>query len=141
MRVSGTGREPGLPELWRELLIEDSPQALRERHVTMEHRFTALRAIAVTFKIIAWFILVVGVLISLLTLFAGFATPMAQFGGVGGAFAAFLGFIFVLLLTAIYFLSTYAIGEGIYLFLAIEENTREASRLLRERSNPPSQIG
>ena len=108
----------------------------------MQTRFRVLRTIATIFKIVAWIVLVVGLILSFASLALGFGAPMLEFGRVPGMGAmpggGFGPFIAGLVLTVIYFLTLYAWGEGIHLFLAIEENTRETALLLKERERPSS---
>lgn len=102
----------------------------------MEKKFRVLRIIGTFWKVLAWITLVGGVLSSLGVLLAGIlgsggfilrlfeqqaGTPVpGAFGVVGSVF----GFFVVLVFTIIYFLVLYAVGDLIYLLLAIEENTR-----------------
>lgn len=97
---------------------------------SMEKRFRALRTIATIYKILAWLVLIFGVGVAL-AFFAHtlFGDAMAT-GLSGGAFELF-SIIGVLLYACALFLVLYGAGEAIYLGLAIEENTRETSRLLR----------
>jgi presenilin-like A22 family membrane protease len=103
----------------------------------MEKRFRALRTIATIYKILACVILILGVLFALV-LFSSFllgSATMAQrdlptFMLTGGVAAVF-GATFTLVYAVVLFLILYGAGEGIYLALAIEENTRESSQLLR----------
>jgi uncharacterized protein YacL len=102
----------------------------------MERRFTALRIIGTIFKILAWISLLVGVLGAILALVAGFAMGWQE-GLLGldiaGPLAAVASFIVVLILAIFYFLLLYASGEAIYMFLAIEENTRRAAYLAQQQ--------
>jgi hypothetical protein len=101
----------------------------------MEKRFRALRTIATIYKILACVILIFGVLLALFllagTLVGGAAirdlTGVMPAGGASGIIAATITFVYSLVL----FLFLYGAGEGIYLALAIEQNTRENSELLR----------
>lgn len=82
----------------------------------MKTRFKALRTIANIFKIVAWLVLVGGIV--------GFIVTIAA-KGVG------FGLLF-LLVSIIYFLSLYAFADLIYIFLSIEENVNLiASKLLQ----------
>jgi len=119
----------------------------------VEKRFRILRIIGTIYKILAWIILVVGTLSSLGILVAGLmgGAGMSQYMGrdsqlaglmsgvVGGLIAAVVSFI----LTLIYFVFVYGVGELIYLFLAIEENTRftsaELARWLQAPAGAPPQ--
>lgn len=114
----------------------------------VETRFHVLRIIATLFKVLAWIMLIVGALISIGLLIGGLAggASMTRYmgspplgglvGGVlGGLVAAVISFLFTLL----YFAFMYGLGEAIYLGLAIEENTRATSALIR-RSLPAPPI-
>lgn len=116
----------------------------------MEKRYGALRTIATIYKILGIIVLAIAVLASLGScLFSimggGILSVLGQqyssgYGGadmsivslVGGILIAFT----VLIAYGILGLALYGIGEGIYLFLAIEENTR-ATALLLQRQNQP----
>jgi uncharacterized membrane protein len=109
----------------------------------MEKKFRVLRIIGTLWKALAWIALIGGVLASLGILLAGVLgsggfllslfqqetgiTPGAAVGVVG----SILAFIFALATTVVYFLILYAVGELIYLMLAIEENTRQTMRLMQ----------
>jgi hypothetical protein len=105
----------------------------------MDRRFRVLRIIATIYKISAWVVLIVASLVALGTLgvtaigtfFPG-SDPNAP--GIGpfilGTFG--LGAVGIFLAGLLYFLFLYGIGEAIFLALAIEENTRESTMLLRE---------
>jgi len=103
----------------------------------MEKKFKVLRIIGTVWKVLAWITLIFGIIGAFGTLLAsifggGFmgqmmrpygqqGTPWAQgFGVVGGIIA----FVVTLIIAVFYFLMLYAIGEMIYLFLDVEENTR-----------------
>jgi hypothetical protein len=103
----------------------------------VEKKFTVLRIIGTLWKIVAWIVLVVGVVASVGVLLTGIlGGPMMRrmvpvpegaswmYGVAGGI----IGFIAALVSTIVYFLLMYAVGELIYLLLAIEENTRQASQ-------------
>lgn len=115
----------------------------------MEKRFRVLRIIGTIWKVLAWVALIVGVLASigiLLTSILG-GGMMEQFGleygQTPGASLAFslvggvIGFVVLLVITILYFLLLYAVGELIYLLLAIEENTRLAAQWIQARSAAP----
>jgi hypothetical protein len=103
----------------------------------VEKRFRVLRIIGTIYKVLGWIILVIGTLTSLgifvggllggagMTQFVGRNSQLAGLmGGVlGGLAAAVVSFV----LTLVYFVFVYGMGELIYLFLAIEENTRATS--------------
>nr|HID12701.1 hypothetical protein [Anaerolineae bacterium] len=114
----------------------------------MDKKFTVLRIIGTIWKILAWIALIVGILSSigiLLTSVLG-GEMLRQFGQRPGlmpwtpwAFGLAGGvvmFIVSLVATVIYFLMLYAVGELIYLLLAIEENTRLAAQWIQARPAP-----
>jgi hypothetical protein len=101
----------------------------------MERKFRVLRVIGILWKVLAWIALVVGALSSLGVFLVGIwgsgglvwrylgQDPGVMPGAVGlvsGIVAGIAG----LIVTIIYFLILYAIGELVFLLLAIEENTR-----------------
>jgi hypothetical protein len=107
----------------------------------VKHRYGALRTIAVIYKVL-------GVIVGIITLFGSlFICGAALFGGavlsrnglentpfgpgagmVGGVVGGLLALLYGLLIA----LFLYAFGEGIYLLLALEENTRLAATLLQQ---------
>ncbi len=114
----------------------------------MESRFTALRVISLVFKIIAWIALIVGLIGAVGGLFAGFSLggqPGPMSGMVGGPLTGIALFVSALIIAIFNFMFFYAIGESIYLFLSIEENTRRTAYLLQQQyvprrpSYPPSE--
>lgn len=102
----------------------------------MERRFTALRIIGTVLKIIAWLMLILGILGAIGLLIASFALT-DQLGiselNVGGPLAGIAGFVVTLVIAILQFLSLYAGGEFIYLFLAIEENTRRTAYFVQQQ--------
>ena len=112
----------------------------------MEKKFRVLRLIGTIWKILAWVALIVGVLVSigmLLTsvLGGGIMGQLGQQAGgmpswAFGVMGGIVGFIVSLMLTVIYFLTMYAVGELIYLLIAVEENTRLAAQWIQARSAP-----
>ncbi|MGD2040130.1 MAG: hypothetical protein PVH11_04845 [Anaerolineae bacterium] len=101
----------------------------------MDRRFTALRIIGTVFKVLAWVVLLVGLLLGIMALIAGFALS-GQLGliglDIGGPLAGLILFA-VMLITAVFgFLLLYAIGEMAYLMLAIEENTRRSAYFVQQ---------
>ena len=113
----------------------------------MEKKFKVLRVIGTIWKILAWIVLVVGILSSigvlLTSIFGG--GILSQFGQqygqmprtswVFGLAGGVIGFTISLIATIVNFLLLYAVGELIYLLLAIEENTRQA-QLVQAPSAP-----
>jgi hypothetical protein len=115
----------------------------------VEKRFTVLRIIAAIYKVLGWIILVVGTLVSLGIFISGLigGAGMAQFMQrnaplgplMGGVLGGLVAGAFSFLLTLIYFVFTYGVGEIIYLFIAVEENTRAMSAsLARWLQAPPN---
>jgi len=115
----------------------------------VEKKFTVLRIIGTLWKIIAWISLVVGVIGSVGVLLTGIlggsimqqVVPVPEGASwVYGVAGGITGFVATLIATIAYFLLMYAVGELIYLLLAIEENTRQASqqiqRMAEEASEP-----
>ncbi len=108
----------------------------------MEKRFRSLRIIGSIFKILAWVVLVLGILGGIIMVVAGLAGGLSGLRGIGGnagsaagalgglvgGFAVGIGAIFAAVL---YFLCLYSAGDAIYLALAIEENTRETAYYLK----------
>ena len=103
----------------------------------MEKRFRALRVIATIYKIVAWIVLICGVLFALIffvtAVLSGASgsgrdlSGVILAGGLGGGVVAMIA----LLYAAVLFLVLYGAGEVIFLGLAIEENTRESALLMR----------
>jgi hypothetical protein len=118
----------------------------------MQKRYRALRTIATIFKILGWVILIGGILsacgISGAIAVGGASVPLMGTPGQSGgsempliaivtAVAMFIG---MLLTVGLYALVLIAASEGIYVFLDIEENTREMARRLGQAggsSGPP----
>jgi len=102
----------------------------------MDSRFTALRVIAIFFKILAWIALIFGLIGAVAALLVGF-TLSGQQGVLGldlsGPLAGIAMFVVVLIISLIIFMIYYAIGESIYLFLSLEENTRRTAYLLQQQ--------
>lgn len=115
----------------------------------MEKRFTVLRIIGTVWKVMAWFQLVLGVMVAVVVLLMGIlgraAIPDAFDMPRGTSWltsvaGGIVGFMAVLIGAIVYFLVLYAVGELIYLLLAIEENSRQTSEqiqwLLQEAPQP-----
>ena len=113
----------------------------------METRYRALRTIATIFRILGWIILVLGIVGacggSALTVLSG--STMMGMGGVGGGsdtgfilslIMAIVVFVFTVIFVGLYALLLIAGSEAIYVFLDIEENTREMARRLGQRGTP-----
>ena len=109
----------------------------------MEKRFRVLRIIGTLWKVFAWIELIVGILSALGVLIMGILGTggfLLQFlgerasmvPGAMGLVSSIVAFIALLVATIVYFLVLYAIGELIYLMLAIEENTRRTRQWLEQ---------
>ncbi len=102
----------------------------------MDRRFTALRIIGTVFKILAWISLIFGLLGAIGMLIVGF-TLSDQEGplglNLGGPLAGIAMFVVVLILAVVGFLTLYAVGESVYVFLSIEENTRRTAYIVQQQ--------
>lgn len=105
----------------------------------MQKKFGALRFIGTIFKILGIIIAVltvIGAILTLIGMSAGGPLLRSMMGpnndldlGGAGFFAGLFGAFGILLGGGISALSTYAMGELLYLLLAIEENTRGTAHL------------
>lgn len=106
----------------------------------MSRQFTALRVVGTIFKVLAWLVLILGLLAAVGALLFGFALN-EQLGipsfDVGGPLAGIAGFVVSLVIAVLNFLLLYAVGETIYLFLSIEENTRRTAYFIQQQYAPP----
>jgi hypothetical protein len=113
----------------------------------METRYRALRTIATIFRILGWIILVLGILGacgSAAAMVLGGSTMMGMGGYQGGGDQSFIlslivaifVFVFTVIFVGLYALLLIAGSEAIYVFLDIEENTREMARRLGQRGTP-----
>lgn len=96
----------------------------------MEHRFTALRIIGTVFKVLAWLVLILGLLGAIAALASGFL--LGESAGLlgmnlGEPLFGVAGFVVLLLFSIINFLFLYAVGESIYLLLSMEESSRRTA--------------
>jgi lipopolysaccharide export LptBFGC system permease protein LptF len=102
----------------------------------MDRRFTALRVIGTILKILAWIVLILGVLAALASLFFGF-TLREQLGisgvAVGGPLAGIVLFVVILIFAILDYLFLYAAGEFLFLFLSIEENSRRTAYFVQQQ--------
>jgi hypothetical protein len=108
----------------------------------MARRFTALRIIGTIYKML-------GVIAGILTVLAFVAIIVAAVVGGGRLGRGFMpgplygvrttaAAIGVLIYGSIVALTLYAFGEGVYLLIALEENTRLTSELLQRQPTPPT---
>ena len=118
----------------------------------MDRRFTSLRVIGTVFKILAWISLILGLLAAIALLILGF-TLSGESGLLGimdlnGPLAGVAMFVVFTIIAVFGFLTLYAVGESVYLFLSVEENTRRTAILAQEQytsyqqpyaSPPPAQ--
>lgn len=110
----------------------------------MNKKFRVLRIIGTIWKILAWIVLIAGILGAIGALLGGILGGLRQFGELGitmgqagaGLIGGIIGFIGVLIGTILNFLALYAIGDLIYLMLAIEENTRTTSQWIQQQAGP-----
>lgn len=110
----------------------------------MEKRYKALRIIGTIYKVLGIIAGVITILVAIglcgTSVLGGAAIDNLgrQFGGdigVGGLFGGIFGGLLLSLAAIIYggfiTLTLYAAGEGVYLLLALEENTRTTAMLLQ----------
>lgn len=104
----------------------------------MQKKYGVLRIIATINKIIAWIVLVLGVLGGCVSLAVGVlpgltaassrTAPALLAGGLMMGLATGVGAIVI---SVIYFLVFYSFGELIYLLIDLEENTRATAEQLK----------
>lgn len=114
----------------------------------MSKKFGVLRFIGTVYKIIGVILAVIAVLAAVIVIIASIAGGTSlgslsqQYGGQGdlgllggfsGAAAGIAAGIGILIGLGLAALTQYAIGEAIYLFLAIEENTRATAALIKRQ--------
>jgi hypothetical protein len=113
----------------------------------MEKRYHALRTIANIYRVIGYIVLVLAILAVIATcaisVISGtaFETVSNQFGvstsgtGLAGSiFAGFLVALGIVIYGGITGLSLIAMGEGIYLLISVEENTRRTALLVENQN-------
>lgn len=113
----------------------------------MEKKYTALRTIATIYKIIGGITAVITILIAIAlcatSVFGGAAMDSfsREFGSggmsgmFGGVVGGLLASLFAIINGGALALTFYAMGEGIFVLLALEENTRETAALLRQKED------
>jgi vacuolar-type H+-ATPase subunit I/STV1 len=112
----------------------------------MEKRYRALRVIGTIYKVLGGIAGIVTILLALgicaTSVLGGAAMDefSREFGGdigIPGLLSGFLGGVIGTVLVLIYgfgfSVTLYALGEGVYLLLALEENTRATVALLQQR--------
>ena len=116
----------------------------------MEKRYRALRIIGTVYKafgIIVGILTVIGDIGFCLMAVAGGSVfsrmgASTQMGALmGGALSGLVVGIIGLIYGGALALGLYGLGEGIYLAISIEENTRATVRLLEQQSRPPQHPG
>jgi len=112
----------------------------------MERRFRILRFLALVYQILAWIVLVGGILMAVGVVVlgatggrgAGNLIPPMLAQGAAGVIGGIWAGLLILLGAIFYFVLLYAAGELIHLGLAVEHNTRETAYYLRgEATIPP----
>ncbi len=105
----------------------------------MNKKYRALRFIATLFKILAWIVLVGGILSAIgslvINLMGGGGSMWQQFGVqpvVSGAMVGIVSFFVILITTIIDALALFAAADYIVLFMDIEANTRATAHYLQE---------
>ena len=104
----------------------------------MEIKYRVLRFIAGLYKVLAWVLLVGGILGAIGAMVGGvmggaLAGQMAETTGlgIGGLVAGIAVGITLLIVAVLLFVFLYAAGEVVTLVLALEQNTREAAYYMR----------
>jgi hypothetical protein len=116
----------------------------------MQKKFRVLQIIGTLWKVLAWITLIGGILfaggILLIGILGSGGFILSLFGqdtsvmpGAVGLVSAIVSFITVLIVTVFYFLMLYAVGELIYLLLAIESNTRQTMYAVQQGSRRPAE--
>lgn len=113
----------------------------------MGERYKALRTIGTIYKILGGIVAVLTVLIALgicatsvlggaalNSLSREFGSSSGLGGFFGGALGGFLGALIAILYGGGFSITLYGFGEGVYLLIALEENTRLTAELLRRNS-------
>jgi hypothetical protein len=95
-----------------------------------EKKYKALRTIANLYKILAFVFGGIMVIVALIVMASGATSsaigPTALFGG-------FIGGLMMLIYAGFVFIFLYGLGEFIYLFMDIEENTRKTNEMLSRK--------
>lgn len=109
----------------------------------MEKRYASLRIIGTIYRVVGIIIggiTVIAVLFICGTSLLGGAgnsiysqSSYGTMGLLGGAFGGLIMSLIALLYGGFLALTMYAIGEGVYLLIALEENTRQTAALLQQK--------
>lgn len=112
----------------------------------MEKRYRALRIISTLYKILGIIVLVIAIISAVGACLGGvlgganfqnlFGQEMSALGGVGSVVAGIIGALVGLIFGGLGGLSLYAMGEGISLAIAVEENTRASAMHLAAHNRP-----
>ena len=108
----------------------------------MEKRFGVLRTFSLIWKVLAWFVLIVSLVIALGAIFVGMTTSdpilaIGTFGVPGGIVSGLMIAAIALLLGVVTFLFVYAFAQVFDVLLATEENTRAAASYLKPKPVEP----
>ncbi len=98
----------------------------------MKRKYVALRIIAVILTVLAWIVLILGVIGSILTGVLG-ADALTTVDLPGGTFAA-ITIIVGIIVSVVYFLFLLGAAQLIYLVVDVERNTRETAYRIRTGS-------
>jgi len=102
----------------------------------MEKRFLALRVCGTLCKVLAWFFLILGILLSFVALITGLTSnSLLEWINLpqSGILLGVVAFLLLLITSIFLFLGVYSLGELFFLALAVEENTRRAAYLAQEQ--------
>jgi hypothetical protein len=105
----------------------------------MEQRYTALRTIGSIYKILGLIAAGVTALAVLAICVGGSGGARSALGLFGGALGGLIGSLFVLIYGGGIALTLYAAGEGVFLLLALEENTRLSAMLMQRQVDTSAQ--
>jgi uncharacterized BrkB/YihY/UPF0761 family membrane protein len=101
----------------------------------VKRKYGALRVIALVLTILAWIVLILGVLVSILGGVFG-ADALSALDIPGGTYAAIV-IIVGIIISVVYFLILLGAAQLIYLLMDVERNTRETAYRLRTGRREP----